>query len=245
MNTNEIYKKLSRAIIGLGIALFVAVLFRFWTLFFVALSLLIGAIVWRRILKSKAKKNEIQPEEKEACNKAKDNQMSIGEQVSMYVRMQYPEAKWIWAQSDTAERIAAGDEVFILLNRAGGYRRARVILKDNIVSAIEISKASEQPKIEQNDVSVPQESKDVKPQAVNYGLIAFEWVEEHICKLNERFNDVIGNGNSEIILTVEELPVSESWANVCEELKRVGIPFAECIENGIKIKLKQESAKEE
>lgn len=239
---NEIYKKLSRAIIGLGIALFVTVLFRFWILFFVALSLLIGAIVWMRILKSKAKKNEIQPVEKEDCNEVIDNQMSIGEQVSMYVRMQYPEAKWIWAQSDTAERIAAGDEVFILLNRAGGYRRARVILKDNLVSAIEISKVSEQPKTEQNNVSVSQES---KPQAVNYELIAFEWVEEHICKLNERLNDVIGNGNSEMILTVEELPVSESWASVCKELKRVGIPFAECIENGIKIKLKQGSAKEE
>lgn len=245
MNTNEILKKLSKAIIGLGIILVISMLFRFWVLFFVALSLLNGAVFWLWILKSKAKKNESQPKENEVCNEVKDNQMSISEQVSMYVRMQYPDAKWIWAQSDTAERIATGDEVFILLNRAGGYRRARVIIRDNLVSLVEISKAPEQPKNEQNNVTVTQESKDDKPQPVNYELIAFEWVEAHICELNERLNDIIGNGNSEIILTDKELPVSESWASVCKELERVGIPFAECVENGIKIKLKQGTAKEE
>lgn len=239
MNKNDIIKKLFKAVIGIGIIAFIAVLFRFWTLFFVALALLIGAVIWMHILKSKNKKNEAQSEEKRTCSEEKNNQMSIGEQVSMHVRLQYPDAKWIWAQPNSLKRISDGDEVFILLNGAGGYRHAKVIVIDNLVGAIEICQTSEKPKNERGNKSEPTEIKKVKSQVVNYELIAFEWVESHIEGLNERLNDAIGQNVPELILKVDELPVSESWESICEELKRVGLSEVEYTEEGIKIKLMQ------
>ena len=55
--------------------------------------------------------------------------------------------------------------------------------------------------------------------------------------LNERLNESVGQGKTELILESEELPIKESWQNIVVELEKEGIKDAECILDGIKIKL--------
>ena len=80
---------------------------------------------------------------------------------------------------------------------------------------------------------------------VNYDLLAYEWVQDNILLLNERINELIGQGETELIIRSEELPVKESWRNICNELMREGIKESECVPNGIKFNFKKELSKNE
>lgn len=46
--------------------------------------------------------------------------------VTTLVLNEYPNARWIWEAPNAFELIELGEEVYILLNRAGGYRKANV-----------------------------------------------------------------------------------------------------------------------
>ena len=71
--------------------------------------------------------------------------------------------------------------------------------------------------------------------AVNYELIAYEWVESHILELNARCNEELGKGEAAFLIPGTELPVRESWPEICKELVRNGLESAECAEEGIQI----------
>lgn len=47
---------------------------------------------------------------------------------------------------------------------------------------------------------------DLEPYEADYSLAAFEWVELHLKEINEMLNEAIGNGETGIILSGEELP---------------------------------------
>lgn len=49
----------------------------------------------------------------------------ITNRVTMLVLNEYPNARWIWEAPNAFELIELGEEVYILLNRAGGYRKAK------------------------------------------------------------------------------------------------------------------------
>lgn len=49
--------------------------------------------------------------------------------ITELVAQDYPEARWIWETPDAMQEFMTGGEVFILLNRAGGYRRAEVLYR--------------------------------------------------------------------------------------------------------------------
>ena len=42
----------------------------------------------------------------------------------------YPEVRWIWENPNAKEDIMIGNPVYVLLNKAGGYRRGRVVLRN-------------------------------------------------------------------------------------------------------------------
>ena len=88
---------------------------------------------------------------------------------------------------------------------------------------------------------------DYEPTSIrdNYELLAFEWADAHILELNERCNEAIGQGHTELLLTADELPLTASWPSICEELRRADLRDVECVSEGIIIKLSQETAKEE
>ena len=50
----------------------------------------------------------------------------ITSRITTLVLNEYPNARWIWEAPNAFELIELGEEVYILLNRAGGYRKAKV-----------------------------------------------------------------------------------------------------------------------
>ncbi len=154
----------------------------------------------------------------------------------------YPDARWVWESPNAQQHFEQGGELFILLNRAGGYRRAKVRIQNLQMVGLEFQQAaSPQPASEPDDVDEPDINADEQPepQKENYELLAFEWVEAHIMDLNERCNEAIGQGKTVLLLTADELPVPESWEDICTELCRSEFTEAEVTAEGIKIILTQ------
>ena len=160
--------------------------------------------------------------------------------VTELVLSEYPEARWVWEAPNAEKLIQESQEVFILLNRAGGYRRAKVVIRNLQVVGIEYN-----PQVEENAVLEPEDNApepEEEPEVQNYELLAFEWADVHIFELNARCNEAIGENLSELILLAEELPVRESWADICRELIRAGLTDVQCVSEGIKINLTQSNA---
>ena len=160
--------------------------------------------------------------------------------VTELVLSDYPEARWVWEAPNAEKLIQESQEVFILLNRAGGYRRAKVVIRNLQVVGIEYN-----PQVEENAVLEPEDNApepEEEPEVQNYELLAFEWADVHIFELNARCNEAIGENLSELILLAEELPVRESWADICRELIRAGLTDVQCVSEGIKINLTQSNA---
>lgn len=190
--------------------------------------------------------------------------------ITEIVLADFPDARWIWENPNAQQAIENGEMVYILLNRASGFRRAQVILQNLQVvgvyycTAVEASRPEEAfgsenfeaensetdtilKKVVNETESEASEESDspcsiFKSQSetstVNYGLVAFEWVESHIVALNERCNEAIGSKKSFLLLEKDELPAKESWNDVCNELERSGLEHVKCTENGIQINFK-------
>lgn len=170
------------------------------------------------------------PEPKEPTEKdVKDLAYSvILRRITELVTTEYPEARWVWEAANARQLIELGEDVFILLNRAGGFRRAHVVIQNLQVVTIEYNHAPA------NAVDPDEDDTDTdEPQEENFDLVAFEWAEAHIMELNKRCNEAIGEGMTEIILTSEELPVKESWPAICKQLMENGLDDVKCIPQGI------------
>ena len=171
--------------------------------------------------------------------------------ITELVLSEYPDARWVWESPNAFKQIMAGEEVFILLNRAGGYRRAGVTLKNLQVmglrypsvsagnTSVESEAEAEEDEPEKEKLAEAEEEKPTDPQPQNYELLAFEWVDAHALELNAKCNEAIGRNLTELVLLPGELPVQESWPDVCHELMRMGLSDAQCVPEGIKINLTQ------
>lgn len=231
-------------LVYLGIAAFLCFIFKLWIILLPILFVMLMVAV--RPLFHKQKKQEGEPESlinaenagtRNNCDSA---YRTVVRQINEYVRNRYPEAKWVWAQPDAYHRIENGEDVFIFLNRGGGYRRAKVKLINGQVSEIEfLTCVSETVQKDGADVSDVKNESPAEALPDNYDLLAYEWVESRIMDLNGRFNEAAGQGITELLLEADELPVPESWPSVCAELKRAGLDDAECVREGIKIKFLQ------
>ena len=190
----------------------------------------------------------------------------IQERVTELVKEQYPQARWVWKSAQAKSRILVGEEVSILLNRAGGYREAVVQIRNLQVmglrylqAAIEEKPVLEIPERDEEDTpDCPDVSETEKPDSQksaldktvgseaeespslpNYELLAFEWVEAHAVDLNERCNECIAHGLTVCLISAEELPGSESWQAICNELGHNGIEDCVPTDAGIEINLTQ------
>ena len=167
--------------------------------------------------------------------------------ITALIIAKYPGARWVWETPDARKRIQQGQEVYILLNRAGGYRRAKVIVHNLQVIGLDYGPLEQEklePALEYDSPSEPNEQEETEDpkesEEQNYELLAFEWVDAHVFDLSARCNEAIGQGNWELMLHAEELPVRESWPDVCRELIRAGMEDAECLPEGIRINLNSE-----
>ena len=232
------------ALIVICLVIFLSFMFRFWPITILAIIALLVVLVIRACKK--------QPQEEAVHEQPQERQSKLitdkdlfaleygvlTSKISQLVEQEYPGAQWIWERPNVRKLLQNGEEIFIRLNKAGGYRRVKVHITNLFVRGLEVvPNANEQQvkPIQEKETEVTKE----EPMKVNYELMAFDWVENHIAELNERCNNAIGDGKDSILLTAEELPVQESWASICEELKRMDLSAVEMIPEGIKITLLQ------
>ena len=163
--------------------------------------------------------------------------------ISEIVRNRYPQARWIWESSNARNLIEKGEDVYILLNRAGGYNRAKVIIVNLQVMDIKFNTPVSETVIQHvnsntlDDTYADDLEDDDEELPTNYELVAFEWVEAHIMELNDRCNEALGEGKTSVIITANELPAKESWIDICKQLQKNEIEKLECIPEGIMINL--------
>lgn len=171
--------------------------------------------------------------------------MLIQRRITQILTDKFPNVRWIWENARAKEDILAGNPVYVILNKAGGYRRARVVIHNLQVFDVLLDDESSKKPPEDKDppaggshTDSPEESdEDEIPE--NYGLLAFQWVEAHVMELNERCNEAIAQGVQEILICADELPVRESWDEICKELARNDLPGAQCCDEGIIIEIEQ------
>ena len=160
--------------------------------------------------------------------------------ITEQVLLLYPNARWVWAVSDARGRFAYGGELSILLNRAGGYRRAEVQVRNLQFCGLRYPSAEQpqQPVSEPDPDPEPVDDPEQESETVDYGLLAFEWVEANLQALNARCNEVIGCGQDSFRIPANQLPHGDSWQLICKELLRNGFSAAEPLADGIQVQIK-------
>lgn len=180
--------------------------------------------------------------------------MIVQRRITQILCEQYPNVRWIWENSRAKEDLLAGRELYVLLNRAGGYRRAKIIVRNLQVFDV-VVQSSERPaeqvttgstamqkpvaQEDEEDADESESTAEVGTETAvpeDFGLLAFQWVETHILELSGRCNEAIAAGCHELEIPEEELPVRESWEEICKELARNELPDAKASESGILIK---------
>ena len=256
MNQKEFKRRIAyEVLILLGMLALLTFICRLWPiLLLIILGIFIAAI---RLLFLSSKKVEViepMPQAPEPVKEPTEHDVRelayavILKRITELITDEYPEARWVWENPNAKKCIQNGEEVYVLLNRAGGYRRAKVVIANLQVLGIKYCSAEEEdpPEIqgpdteepEETDVSEsPEDSEPEEERPVNYELLAYEWTEAHIVELNARCNEAIAEEKESVLLTAEELPVKESWPDICNELIRAGIENAVCQDAGIQINL--------
>lgn len=236
------------ATIILGVIALLTFICRLWPLLLLVLLCLIAAAVRLLFLKAKSgmeDTTEIPTQAPELPRLTTEQDVKdlafsvILTRISGAVKADHPNAKWVWEKPNAKSLVLSGEEVFIILNGAGGYRRARVVTENLQFVSLDYATApvkeeTSQTETENDDEEVVVETVEDAP--VNYELMAFEWTEANIMDLNEKCNEAIGQCKDELLITTDELPAPESWENICSELKRAGLENIEVIPEGIKIK---------
>jgi hypothetical protein len=156
----------------------------------------------------------------------------IQRRITEHLAGAYPEARWIWALPNAQARIAAGEPVHIVLNRAGGYRKAEVQIVRLQFKGLKFEPVPD-------FVLPPPDDPPEEPGETDYSYLAYEWMEAHAMELDARANDAAGRGETELIIPADELPDPAGWQAVCEELMRNGFSEAVVTETGIKTKLSE------
>lgn len=172
----------------------------------------------------------------------------IQRRITQILEAKYPDVRWIWENPRAQEDIFAGNPVYVILNKAGGYKRGLVLIRnlqvfDVIFDAVPqtdspaVPPVSDPPKSDPAPQPPEPEEDDEIPE--DFGLLAFQWVEAHVIELNDRINEAIGRRETSMLICACELPVRESWVEICKELERNDLTGAVCREDGILIEFEQ------
>lgn len=235
---------LHEALVFLIVVMVLVYICRLWPLLLLGILCIFAAVI-AIIIRSFKENTDVEPEKPKqppVIKPVSENDVRrlaygvILRRITELLLEDFPDARWVWEEPNTMRRIEEDKEIYILLNRAGGHRRAKVIIRNLSVIRLEYGNVSRIPCPEDVQIDEPNEDEDMTD---NYEVIAFEWVEAHIIELNERCNEAIGEGLKELLLKADELPVTESWPDICRELQRADISEVKCIPEGIKINLLQ------
>ena len=258
------------ALVILGMLALLLFVCRLWPILLLVI-LGIFAAALRLVFLSSPKVQPIQPEQQTAASSAPqravksqrtaqnaEDVLSFGDlqtQVTRWVRQEYPNARWVWKYPNAKARFQRGEDVAILLNRAGGYREAVIHLQGKRLFEIQYLCAPvENPRLEQLEESAPPQegqppmeeaaSQPEPSQPEDYSLAAFEWVESHLEELNTFCNECIAQKQDFLLLTGGDLPEPAAWPALCQELLRNGLS-CHMEEEGIRIQIARENRRKE
>ena len=232
----------------LGILVAVTFIFRLWPVLILMIIGLFVSLV-ALLLQAEAKTEIVEPKQttprQEVRTPTQKDVYSLAysviiRRITELVLEKYPNARWIWEAPNARNLIETGKDVYILLNSAGGYCRAKVNIFNLQVTDIVFDVSKEDESIEDDCLTEPDDSDEDIPE--NYELIAYEWVNAHIIELNNRCNEALGENRSSVLITAEELPVKESWIDICKQLKKNEIKNLECVPEGIQINFTHQNA---
>lgn len=165
---------------------------------------------------------------------------------------EFPEVRWVWESAASMQDIREDGVYAILLNHAGGHRRAwahihglrliKVSLGDQ--PAPDAGPEPEAPPAPDLDAPMdaewePIEDEDAPPSGVNYDLLAFGWVEDNMTMLIDMCNEAIAAHTDSLLIPVSALPDREAWDAVCCQLEQHDFPAAHCAEDGIQVTIPQ------
>ncbi|MCL2343533.1 MAG: hypothetical protein FWC62_06520 [Firmicutes bacterium] len=231
----------------LGALILLCLITRLWPLIFLVIpGILIAAL---RLLFLSAKKNPdvpepIAPPPRPPRLDTEGDVIRVAfsilhRRVTERVMSQYPDARWVWENSNPMGRFAENLPLTILLNRAGGFRKASV-LAHNLqfcgltYDTVETGDSEEPPEVDA-DSDPENENTTELGEAVDYALTAFQWVDANLLNLNNRCNNAIAEGQTTLLIPAGDLPHPDSWPEVCEELMRNGFSEAVVQANGINV----------
>ena len=172
----------------------------------------------------------------------------IQRRITQILEAKYPDVRWIWENPRAQEDIFAGNPVYVILNKAGGYKRGLVLIRnlqvfDVIFDPVPQTDSPAVPPVcdppKSDPAPQPPEPEEDDEIPEDFGLLAFQWVEAHVIELNDRINEAIGRRETSMLICACELPVRESWIEICKELERNDLTGAVCREDGILIEFEQ------
>ena len=166
----------------------------------------------------------------------------LQQRISRAVSVRYPAARWIWDTPNPIECFDKNLPLTIILNRAGGYRKAIVQVYNMKFRGLYFDSAEpSRDDIEPDGDSgadTPHGDTDDGGEAAastDYSVLAFEWVDANFLQLNTQCNAAISAGRKSTILPAGALPIRASWENICDELKRAGFANAIVVDSGIRL----------
>jgi len=268
MKDKEFKKNLAyEVIIFLSLMALLLFITRIWAfLFLIILGIFIAAL--RLLFKRSGKVEIIEPAaeptpppkpetEKDILRRAYS---LIQQRITEEMGSLHPSARWQWLTPNAMASIEKDEPVSIILNGAGGYRKALVNIhnlafKGLVFETVQVDNADA---TQQNEEPVPpdtdeeetfdsghdpeeenEDSNPEEPETVNYEYLAFEWVDAHLLLLNDRVNEAIGQGQNTLLIPESELPVKDSWQDICRQL--INSDFADAVanDNGILVSSQQ------
>jgi hypothetical protein len=208
---------------------------RLWPLLFLVVPGIIIAAL--RLLYVSAKKGTAVPASAEALPEPprQDTEQDVARiafgilqrRITEHVVSRYPAARWVWEVPNAIERLTEGLPLTILLNRAGGFRKAMVQVHNLQFCGLAYETAGagrpdEPPPEIDIDGDTGCEDTSYPGDTVDYALVAFQWVEANLLALNNRCNDSIAVGKPSLLIPACDLPHTDSWQDICSELTRNG-----------------------
>lgn len=265
---NKDYKKdiAYEVIIFLCLMALLIVITRIWAiLFLIILGIFIAAL--RLLFKRTEKVEIIEPAPEPALPSKPETEKDIlrrayglvQQRITEEVGSLHPSARWQWLTPNAMVSMEKDEPVTIVLNGAGGYRKALVNIHNLAFKGLvfetlptdnpDVAQQNEEPvpdtdeaetfdsghdPEEKNEDSTPEE-----PEPVNYEYLAFEWADAHLLILNDRVNEAIGQGQNTLLIPAGELPTKDSWQAICQQL--INSDFADAVANddGILVSLQQ------
>ena len=237
-------KAASELLIFLGLLALALLITRMWPLLLlVVIGILITAL-WRR--KARARKAEImqpaiipsQPESESERDILRRAFGLIQRRVTEEVERLHPSARWQWLTPNAMATIGKDEPVSIILNGAGGYRKAVVSVRNLVFTGLVFETAAN-PLASRPDPDDDDPETDGSDTAVNYEYLAFEWADAHLLRLNERGNEALAQGQNTFLIPADELPERDGWSDLCRLLTAGDFAEATVIDGGIRVRLRQ------